>query len=113
MVSIMITREFGFAFNLIDKMLQEALVIVNKNRKNVHYLNTKAAMELHGATEKNTKEDNTLTSDPFYRDFECGKAREGCWDGSHAAMQIEDATDFFFTLFSKNPHQLVCELDHV
>ena len=52
MVSLLITREFGFAFNLTDKMLQEVLVIVNKNRNNAHYLNTKAAMELCGTTEK-------------------------------------------------------------
>ena len=78
MVSLLITREFGFTFNLTNAMLQEVLVVVNKNRKNTHYLNTKAAMELHGATEKNTKKENALTSNPFYRDFECGKAREGC-----------------------------------
>ena len=112
MVSLMMAREFGFAFNLTDKMLQEVLAIVNENRKNAHHLNTKAAMELHGTTEKNSKEDDALTSNPFHRDFECCKAREVHWDGSHAAVQVDDTADFFFALFSKNQHQLAHELDH-
>ena len=69
MISLMTAREFGFAFSFTDKIIQEVLAIVNENRKNSHCLNTKAAMDLHVTTEKNTKEDNTLTSNPFYRDF--------------------------------------------
>ena len=69
MVSIITTREFGFAFNLTDKMLQEVLAIFDENIKNARYLNTKADIELCSTTEKNTKEDNALTSNPFYRDF--------------------------------------------
>ena len=33
MVSLLITREFGFAFNLTKDMLEELLVVVNENRK--------------------------------------------------------------------------------
>lgn len=95
MVSLLIIREFGFTFNLMEENL-----------------NRKAVMELYGTTEKNSKEENILSSNPFYRDFEYGKTRSGYWDSSHAAIQLEDATDFFFTLFSPNAYQLVYELDH-
>ena len=53
-----------------------------------------------------------MSSSPFCLDFGHGKARSGHWDGSHASIQLEDATDFFFTLFSKITYQLACELDH-
>ena len=52
MLSMLIAREFGFTFNLIEEELMKVLSKVNEKRKNVHYLNSKAAMELHGTTKK-------------------------------------------------------------
>ena len=77
MISLLITREFGWTFNLTEDNLKEVLVIVNKKRNGQHYLNRKAAVELYGTTEKNTKNENTLHANPFYRDFEYGKTRSG------------------------------------
>ena len=37
---------------------------------------------------------------------------EGCWDGNHAVMQLEDVAELFFTLLDKALHQLVLEIDH-
>ena len=52
MVSLLISREFIFAFNLAEEELAQVLAKVNKKSKNAHYLRTKAAMELCRATEK-------------------------------------------------------------
>ena len=52
MFSLLVSREFGFAFNLTEEELMKVLAKVNEKRKNVHRLNIKATMELHGMTEK-------------------------------------------------------------
>jgi len=90
MVSIIITREFGFNFGL-----------------DAEELNAKAAQFVYGKTEK-----PDLTENPWYRDFEYGKNRNGFWDGNHTAIQLEDAVDMFYTLFSVEKYELVFELDH-
>ena len=50
-------------------------------------------MELCNTVEKNTKAENTLLSNPFRRDFEHGKARDGYWNGRHTSNQLEDCID--------------------
>ena len=100
MVSLLFSREFGFTFNLTEEELIKLLAKVNEKMKNTHYVNVKASIELHGRNEKNTKNEKNIEIPSFYRDFECSKERECYWDGNHAAIQIEDCTDFFFALFS-------------
>jgi len=102
MVSLLITREFSFIFNLVEEEINKVLVIVNKKWSKIHYLNTKATIKLHSTTEKNTKVENTLQSNPFHRDFKYDKGRDGYWDSSHTIIQLEDAVDYFFILFSKS-----------
>ena len=63
------------------------------------------------ARPENSKEENKLSSNPFCRDFEHGKTCSCYWDGSHAAIELEDAADFF-NLFSAHTYQLVYELNH-
>ena len=53
-----------------------------------------------------------LVDNPFYRESSYRKNHEGCWDGNHAAMQLEDCTDLFVVLFSYDSYQLVFEIDH-
>ena len=55
MVSLFITREFGFTFNLTEENLKEVLVIVNQKKKGTHCLNRKAAIELYGTAEKTVR----------------------------------------------------------
>jgi len=91
MVSVIMTREFGFNFGLTNNELNE---------------NTAKAV-FEGKTMK-----PKLLSNPWYRDFEYGKSRKGYWDGNHTAVQLEDAVDIFYTLFNENTYELIFELDH-
>ena len=52
-----------------------------------------------------------LVDNPFYQEFSCEKNREGHCDANHAAVQLEDCVDLFFTLFSHHYYQLEFDLD--
>jgi len=86
MISLIITRKFGWTFDLKEEKLKEVLRICNNNRKNIHYLNTKASMKLYEYTKKSSKDANILNYNLFYREFEYGKQRDGYWDGNHTAI---------------------------
>jgi len=92
MISLCVTREFGWNFNL-----------------NEEELNVDAAITLFGSSEKSK---NELKDNPFYKEFDYGKNRDGYWDGNHTALQLEDVADFFYTLFSNKQYQIIFELDH-
>ena len=78
-------------------------------RKHERCLNEDATVALFGSSEKRK---GALTENPFCRDFDCGKNREGCWDENHATIQLEDVDDFFYALFPKEQCQIAFELDH-
>ena len=109
MISLCITREFGWNFNLNEEELKKVLSKVNAKRENEHYLNIDAAITLFGSSEKSK---NELKDNPFYKEFDYGKNRDGYWDGNHTALQLEDVADFFCTLFSNKQYQIIFELDH-
>lgn len=109
MTSLCITREFGWNFNLNEEELEKVLSKVNAKRKNEHCLNVDAAIALFSSSEKSK---NELKDNPFYKEFDYGKNRDGCWDGNHTALQLEDVADFFCTLFSNKQCQIIFELDH-
>ena len=75
MVSLLVSREFGFKFNLTKEEIDKVLVVANNKRNKTYYISTKDSMELCNTVEKNTKAENTLLSNPFRRDFEYGKGR--------------------------------------
>ena len=55
MVSLLITREFGFTLNLTKNEIGKVLVVVSSKRNKTCFLSTKAAMELRIAAEKALK----------------------------------------------------------
>ena len=61
MISILISREFGWTFGLKDKELARVLKKVNENHNKQHYVNTKAANAVHNSTLK-----PKLTETPFF-----------------------------------------------
>ena len=95
MVSLLISREFHFNFNSTKIQFDKVLEAANNKRDRTKYLNSKAAIAVHGSNDKK------LTSTPFYQDFNYDKNRQGYWDGNHASAQLEDYIDFSVLYFAK------------
>ena len=71
MISILISREFGWTFGLKEEELVKVLIKINENRHNQHYINTKAVKAVYNETLK-----PKLLENPFFRTFEYSKNRE-------------------------------------
>ena len=52
MVSLIVSREFSFHFNLDDEQLELVLKDVNEKRKTTKYINSKAAIAAHNSDVK-------------------------------------------------------------
>ena len=90
MVSAFVSRSFGVSI----KKNEEDLFKINKRRKSEkwgHYIDEKAAMEIHGSIKKKSIKD-PLTLVQF---FDLGINEEGYWNYFHMALQIEDIFDVF------------------
>jgi len=72
MISVLISREFSWTFELSKIELEKVLVAVNNKRRNAKYLNPKAAIAVLRTDVK-----IPLTSNPFYCDFEYRKNCKG------------------------------------
>lgn len=91
------------------------LKLVNeKLRQGKTYINEEAAKDVQA----NVITKSDLTSNPFVHSFDYGKARDGYWDGSHTAIQLEDCIDVLKVLFPADDifqsccYKIVFELDH-
>jgi len=88
MVSAFVSRSFGVGI----KVNEEDLFKINERRKSEkwgHYIDEKAAMEIHGSIKKKSIKD-PLTLVQF---FDLGINEEGYWNYFHMALQIEDIFD--------------------
>ena len=73
MVSLVVSPEFSFHFNLDDEQLALVLKAANKKRENDECVNSNAAIYAYNIDVK-----KELTKSPFYLDIDCGKSRDGC-----------------------------------
>jgi hypothetical protein len=95
MISAFQSRSFGLGLGrgLSEVELQQ----ISALRNGRHYYSEDAAREILSTTEKpqiNEKED------PLVRFFDMGKDREGYWNYSHMALQMEDVIDCLQVLYS-------------
>ena len=88
MISAFVSRSFGVGL----KLTEEELLRVNERRRSEkwgQYVETKAAIEVYGSTQKKEIKD-PLT---LVRFFDVGINEEGYWNYFHMALLIEDAFD--------------------
>jgi len=88
MISAFVSRSFGVGL----KLTEEELLRVNERRRSEkwgQYVETKAAIEVYGSTQKKEIKD-PLT---LVRFFDVGINEEGYWNYFHMALQIEDMFD--------------------
>jgi hypothetical protein len=100
MISAFVSRSFpsGFVVDCGEFLTDEKLAAINARRlqgPNKHYISTDAAEEIYGTTVKKPIQD----ASPFCRLFEYGADREGYWNYSHMALQLEDLVDCLVILF--------------
>jgi hypothetical protein len=96
MLSAFVSRLWSFFDILSDQVLPDNVYAkVNARRKNQHYVSTNAAQEINGTT---MKQEITNFS-PFLRFFEYGADKDGYWNYSHMALQVEDLVDCLVVLY--------------
>ena len=76
MILLIIACKFRFTFNLVEEEVAKVLAKVNKERENARCFSAIADKQLH-RTIKNAKDENALILNPFCRNLELGKGREG------------------------------------
>jgi hypothetical protein len=84
MVSAIVSREFGFGFELTV----EELSAINLRRQGKKYADEESATLLFGNADK-----MKLTESPFIRTLEIGIRKEGYWTYKHMVVQLEDCID--------------------
>jgi hypothetical protein len=96
MLSAFVSRLWSFFDVLSNSVLPDDVrAKVNDRRKNQHYKSMDAAQEINGTTAKPAIKDFS----PFLRFFEYGADKEGYWNYSHMALQVEDLVDCLVVLY--------------
>jgi hypothetical protein len=84
MLSSFVSRDFGW-----DLFLSDAdLIAINELRAGQDYVESEAAMAVHGKADK-----RPLTEGPFLILFNYGANKDGYWNNNHMALQLEDCLD--------------------
>jgi hypothetical protein len=84
MISVMMSREFGWGFELSPEQLAK----VNEKQAGKNYEDAKSGTAKRGNTAK-----APLTVSPFIREFEYIVNAQCYWSYEHMVMQLEDCID--------------------
>lgn len=103
MISAFNSRDYGFAVELTDELLQK----INQKRRGTRYICEEAAQDIHSSIMKG---DLVKEKNPTVVEFAVGNNNDGWWNYQQMCLQIEDVVDVLTCAYPHDEHVLL--FDH-